>query len=702
MPRKNPSKKIEISVIIVNYNVKDYLAHALSSIERALKNISYEIIVVDNNSIDGSVSYLKTHFPGVKLIANQENVGFGRANNQAIKKISGKYVVLINPDTLVQEDTFNRLLDFFNNTPDAAAATCKIINPDGSFSIDCRHSIPSPSIALWKVTGLSTLFPRSRIFGQYNLTFLDENEIYQVPAISGSFMMIKKEVLDHVGLFDERFFMYCEDIDLCHRINCSGYKIYYVPTTSIIHYKGESTKKNRLDYVLTFNKSLYLFFQKYYAPTSVFLFRWLVTAGIFMRAIFIYIKNFFNNQFPLLLDTLLLNIIIFLSFVIRLETSRGFRWKEYTDQFWVINVIGTGLFLGLAFYLDIYPNRRFSIQSIVKANILTFLLLAALTFFFKQFAFSRMVVLLTFIFSPMVMIGWRFVLRKYYRGDRSALGKDLFAKPTLVVGSGEGAELLFKKLISYKSIDYDLKGWVSVDDTVNDQELSLTKNLGTVKNLSQIIKMYKIRQVIFSAHSLSYEEILKIMSGVRNTLVEFKMVPSNFEVVIGKSHIEKLDAYPLLDIEYSLGRKFNQFLKRVVDISFSLPLIIILSPLIFPELLLFKKNYKKRTFQGAGSKTVRIYCPVSEQGFSPVRSWSLFLQVLVGNLSLVGAPLRESYQEMLNGKYFFKPGLTGLVQINREKINSPEDEEKYHLYYMKNQSTLLDFEIMLKSFRKVK
>ncbi|UCF64026.1 MAG: glycosyltransferase [bacterium] len=689
------NQNIKISVIIVNYNVKEYLAQALSSIERALKSISHEIIVIDNHSIDGSIPFLKKQFPELKLIENQENVGFGKANNQGLKQARGEFVVLINPDTVVQEDTFLRLLNFFENTADAAAATCKIINPDGSFSIDCRHSIPTPTIALWKVLGLSKLFPRSRIFGQYNMTYLDEDQTYPIPAISGSFMMIKSNVLEDIGYFDERFFMYCEDIDLCHRINERGHKIYYVPQTQIIHYKGESTKKDRLDYVITFNKSLYLFFQKYYAPSSLFLFRWLVAIGIFFRGIFIYVRSFFGNHFPMLLDTFILNIMIMTSFIVRLELEHGFLWQDYIDQFWVINVIASLLFLSIALYLDIYPNRRFSVQSIVKANIFTFILLASLTFFLKQFAYSRMVTLFTFITSPLLMITWRIILRRTYRGDRSALGKDLFAKPTIVIGRGRDLKLLYDKLASYKSIDYDLKGWVNLTDDDSEINVSDPRYLGSQDNLKGIIKLYKIRQIIFSAQSLSYEQILKIMSTIKNTAIEFKMVPSNLEVVIGKSHIERLNDYPLLEINYSMGRRFNRILKRILDFSISGSFLFLMSPLLVGSLILFRGRYHKIPQVTMEDHKFFILRLKDREKTGILEIGSLFWQVLKGNISLVGSPLRpagENYK-----KYYYKAGLTGLVQINREKINSPDDEEKYHLYYLKNQSTLLDMEIILKA-----
>jgi GT2 family glycosyltransferase/lipopolysaccharide/colanic/teichoic acid biosynthesis glycosyltransferase len=687
--------RITISVIIVNYNVKEYLAQLLLSLERALQTISHEIIIVDNHSIDGSVQFLKDKNFKVRIIENDENLGFGRANNQALKICKGKYVVLINPDTVVQEDTFSRMIDFFDNTPDASVATCKIIDPAGNFSVDCRHSIPTPSVALWKVLGLSKLFPKSRIFGQYNMTYLNSDQIYSIPAISGSFMMMKKEVLDQVGLFDEQFFMYCEDIDLCHRITQAGFKIYYFPETQIIHYKGESTKKDNLDYVKTFNKSLYQFFQKYYAPKSIFLFRWLVMIGILLRGAFIYVKSFLKNQFPLLLDILIFNLVILGAFIIRLNFGRGFFWEDFFDQYWVINLIATILFISISYYFEIYPNHRFSIQSIIKANVATFILLATLTFFLKQFAFSRMVVLISFLIAPLIMISWRIIIRRTYRGDKAPLGRDLFSKRTAVIGNGKDANELFTKLQTRKSIDYDLIGWISVKDDSNNA--TETKYLGAVKNLNDIVRIYHIQQLIFSAHSLSYAEILKTMTSTHRSRVEFKMVPSNLDVIIGKSLIEKLDDYPLVDIDYSIGKGFNRVVKRGIDILLSLPIVITLYPFVCLTFLFRQKRIEKISLYDQNFQAV----PVSLSGVAGKKGivfyWSMYFQVLSGRFTIVGAPIQSFNQTNENKTYLYKPGLTGLVQINKDKIVSLDDADKYHLYYLKNQSILLDFEIMLKA-----
>ncbi|PJA99490.1 MAG: glycosyl transferase, partial [Ignavibacteria bacterium CG_4_9_14_3_um_filter_36_18] len=203
---------LDLSIIIVNYNVKEFLQNLLHSIDKAAQTISTEVIVVDNASDDGSVDFIREKFPGVKLFANDKNLGFSKANNIALKEAKGKYLLLINPDTLVREDTFTKIIEFFETHPEAGLAGCKILNPDGTLQLACRRSFPGPWTSFTKVTGLSALFPRSKMFARYNLTYLDENQTYEVDAISGSFMMFTREVFEKVGGLDERFFMYGEDL----------------------------------------------------------------------------------------------------------------------------------------------------------------------------------------------------------------------------------------------------------------------------------------------------------------------------------------------------------------------------------------------------------------------------------------------------------------------------------------------------------
>ena len=213
---------IKLSIIIVNFNVKQYLRELLTSLKEASKDISSEIIVVDNHSVDGSQHMVKSEFSEVKLIENSVNTGFAKGCNIGIKQSCGEFILLINPDTIVEKDTLERMLIFFEDHNDCGAAGCKILNPDGTLQLACRRSFPTPVSALLKLTGLSSLFPKNRFFGKYNLSYLPENEIAEVDAVSGSFMMFRREIIDRIGYLDESYFMYGEDLDFCYRIKENG------------------------------------------------------------------------------------------------------------------------------------------------------------------------------------------------------------------------------------------------------------------------------------------------------------------------------------------------------------------------------------------------------------------------------------------------------------------------------------------------
>ena len=255
----NEPSKTGLSIVIVNYNVRHFLEQALHSIRKSVVNFEIEVWVVDNHSTDSSVAMVKKLFPEVHLIQNDQNLGFSRANNQALEKASGEFVLLLNPDTLLQEDTLQKCWDHMKSNLNAGAVGVKMLDGSGQFLPESKRGFPSPMVAFYKAFGLSGLFPRSRIFNRYHLGFLDENEMHEVDVLCGAFMFIRKEALDKAGLLDEQFFMYGEDIDLSRRIQENGYQIHYLPETHIIHFKGESTKKGSLNYVITFYRAMILF-----------------------------------------------------------------------------------------------------------------------------------------------------------------------------------------------------------------------------------------------------------------------------------------------------------------------------------------------------------------------------------------------------------------------------------------------------------
>lgn len=280
---------MDLSVIIVNYNVKYYLEQCLESVRRASKGLQVEVFVVDNLSTDGSVSYLEERFPGVHFIANQENVGFARANNQAIRLSTGRYVLLLNPDTIVIEDTFKDFIAFMDAHPEAGGAGAYMLRYNGSFAPESRRALPTPFVSFCKMSGLAALFPKSRVFGRYYMRYLDENEVGEIEIISGAFMWLRREALDKAGLLDEDFFMYGEDIDLSYRIMKSGYKNYFLPSR-MLHYKGESTEKSSYRYVYTFYEAMRLFFRKHYAHYS-FLVSLPINLAIWVRSFMAYFGN---------------------------------------------------------------------------------------------------------------------------------------------------------------------------------------------------------------------------------------------------------------------------------------------------------------------------------------------------------------------------------------------------------------------------
>ena len=280
---------MKLSVVIVNYNVRYYLEQCLLSVEKALTGVCGEVFVVDNHSTDGSIPYLKSKFPWVRYIENQENLGFSRANNQALREARGEYVLLLNPDTFIGERTLRECIDFMDKNPQAGMCGVGMLKVDGSFAPESRRGIPTPFVAFCKMTGLGTLFPKSRLFGRYYMQYLNKYSINPIEIVSGAFMFIRKDALDKVGLLDETFFMYGEDIDLSYRVLQAGYKNYYLPT-QILHYKGESTKKNSLRYVNAFHKAMIIFFRKHFAHYSG-IYSAFITLTIMMKGVVTYVVN---------------------------------------------------------------------------------------------------------------------------------------------------------------------------------------------------------------------------------------------------------------------------------------------------------------------------------------------------------------------------------------------------------------------------
>lgn len=274
---------ILISIVIVNYKVPHCLVEALRSLRLADLYDRSEVIIVDNASGDGSREIVTSQFEEVRWIQQKSNIGFGKACNVGVAKACGKYLLLLNPDTIISPNTLSRAVEFMEAHPKAGLMGPKILNPDGSLQLSCRRSIPTPTAALYYFTGLSWLFPKSTRFGRYHLTYMDEDEDAQVEVISGSFMFMRRELFTQIDGFDKRFFMYGEDIDLCYRISRAGYEVWYYPQIKIVHLKGKSSAKRRIRSRIYFYEAMIIFSRKYHDTQETYFPWWLMWAGIIFQ-----------------------------------------------------------------------------------------------------------------------------------------------------------------------------------------------------------------------------------------------------------------------------------------------------------------------------------------------------------------------------------------------------------------------------------
>lgn len=670
MASRTPHTAPLLSIIIVNYNVRDFLHHALVSLKKAMKGIRGEIIVVDNASDDGSIEMVRRRFAKVHLIANKTNLGFARANNLGLKRARGKFLLLINPDTIVQEDTLRVMVKFFAENPDVGLAGCKILNPDGTFQLACRRSFPRPWVALTKMTGLSALFPRSRFFGKYNLTYLNPDETYELDAVSGSFMMVRREAYEQVGGLDEDFFMYGEDLDWCYRIQQAGWKNYYVHSTQIIHYKGESTKRSDLNEIRTFYQAMHLFVQKHLSGSRMFAF--LIRAAISVSSRLAMIKAFVRPLMVAIVDILLVNLSLLIAELIWFGSVSRLPQEANSIVFTVPAVI-----VVVSLYLaGVYTHRRMSVSRSIVATAVSFVVISALVFFFKDYGFSRGVTIISGMLSTLFLPLWRFSLR--LMGKTTSEGRQsILGRRTLIVGTDKSAEELLRRLRSRVSDGYDVLGFVDVNRKRVGEDLAGLPIVGSTDNIGKIIQDLRASDVIFSTQTLSYADILSVIGRTRELSVNFHLVPSTLEVIIGKGSIDSLDKLPLVQITYNIEKSTNRTLKRLFDIAVSLVLLISIYPFI----------YFKKSVTGASRSGFILDLP----------------PVLSGRRSLVGPPiappLAESPTKDRTGPelYLGKPGLTGLVQLQGDRALSKEEWEQYNLYYAKNQSIALDLEILLKT-----
>ncbi len=537
---------------------------------KALKGIEGEVFVVDNNSVDGSVALVREKFPKVNLIENKVNAGFSRANNQAIRQCKGHYVLLLNPDTVVQEDTFSKAIAFMEAHPEAGGLGVKMVDGKGNFLPESKRGLPTPGVAFYKIFGLSKLFPGSKRFGAYHLTYLDKNKTHAVDVLSGAFMLLRKETLDKVGLLDEDYFMYGEDIDLSYRIVLEGYKNYYFPETTIIHYKGESTKKSSINYVFVFYRAMAIFAKKHFSHQRARTFSFLINFAIYLRA---GISVSWRVAKQLCVPAMDFALIFFSLFAVKefyekqkfLEGEGAYaphlvKWAFLAYSFiWVISVFFSGGY-----------DKPVKLKRIIRGVIAgTALILIGYSLLPEAYRFSRAIILLGSASTLAGLITLRVIFHLAKISGYILWQNE--SKRIAIVGDEEEYDRV-TGLLKETHVKPALEGFVSTDENSGSQKAGW---LGNISQLNEVIEIHKVQEIIFCSKNLSSRQIISHMLQLVSAGVDFKIAPQGSLSIIGSNSIDTAGDLYVIDFN-SVSKPNNKRNKRVFDFLFSLLLLALL------------------------------------------------------------------------------------------------------------------------------
>jgi len=645
-----PLSAMELSIIIVNYNVKHFLEQCLISVYASLKGIDAEIFVVDNASSDDSCTMIKEKFPEVILIENSKNLGFSKANNQAIVRSKGKYVLLLNPDTVVQEDTFSKCIAFMSSKPNAGSLTVKMIDGKGNYLPESKRGFPSPWVSFFKIFGLTALFPKSKLFARYYLGHLDKNQTQEIDVLPGAFMFIKKEALNKAGLLDEQFFMYGEDIDLSYRIAKAGYKNYYYPECQIIHYKGESTKKGSLNYVLIFYKAMIIFAKKHFKSNKASTFIVLINIAIYFRAFLSIAKRIIYALWLPILDAaiILLGVFTIIPFweQIRFQSS-GIYPTQYVSLL-ITFYVATWIFsLWINGAYDRPQKLLASSKGVLSGTVL---ILAVYSILPNEMRFSRAIILLTGIWTLVSTQIIRLALSKL--NPRSIINNK-FTKKIAIVGSANNAKKV-QDILSSSGIKYIYAGNFAAIE--ND-----TKSEYSIERLEEFVRINNIDEIIFCTQNISLRNIVTSMLFLSSLGKEYKIAPHEGSFIIGSNSIETTGELYTLDIK-AIGTQPSKRNKRLFDLVSS-TIIILGTPLLFPFI-------KK-----------------------PLKNWINSYKVFMGFKTWIGYSEKNCSNVLPKIKPCIFPYQPSKVKNSTENIDE-------NLYYARNYNISLDIKVLLENILK--
>lgn len=649
---------MKLSIVIVNYNVKHFLEQCLHAVDKAVKNISAEVFVVDNNSVDGSTGMLIHKFPHVKLIANTKNVGFSKANNQAIRKSQGEYVLLLNPDTVVEEDTFEKIIKFMDTRPDVGGLGVKMIDGRGRFLPESKRGLPTPWVAFYKMFGISSLFKKSKKFGKYHLSYLDENQIHEVEVLAGAFMLMRKETLDKVGLLDEDYFMYGEDIDLSYRITKGGYKNIYFPETTIIHYKGESTKKGSLNYVRMFYNAMIIFARKHFSKQYAGFFSFFIHLAIYFRAMLAAASRLIKKLWLPILDFLL----VFIGFCFLLPYWEALRFEPgYYPESLVRFAVPAYILVWLIsiYYSGGYdkPVRLFkTYRGIIYGTLFILVVYSLLP---NSARFSRAIILLGAALSILLFTISR-VLLHFAIGNDYKIGAQKPKRVAIVGLKKESARV--SNLLQQTGVATNIVGFISPKQKTRSE-----KYMGSIDQVSEIIRVNKIDELIFCADDISSRSVIRTMLSLSVFDIEYKIAPPASVSIIGSNSIDTAGDLYVVNMNV-ISREKNMRNKRLLDVTLAF-LFSIFSPLI-------------------------IWLVENKPGF-----FKNIFQVILKKKSWVG------YHKVNSELYLGLPTILEGVIKTSEAIKLPELNidhiDRANMVYARDYKIQKDIELVFKAFKKL-
>ncbi len=634
--------KYKIAVIIVNYNVAHYLEQCLYSVRRAMSHCCCQVFVVDNNSVDGSCSMIEELFPEVTLLRNTQNVGFSKANNQAIRQSEAEYILLLNPDTVLEKKTLLLLSEYMDNHQNVGGMGVKMIDGNGLFLPESKRGFPSPSVAFYKFSGLSRLFPMSKRFNAYHLGYLDKDEIQKVDVLSGACMFLRFSVLEKIGLLDEDYFMYGEDIDLSYRIINAGFENVYFPRTTIIHYKGQSTQKASFNYVVLFYTAMKIFAQKYFSKTHAQTFMFMINIAIWARATLSLMKRLFVKLLYPLADWIIMFFGLAVFSPLWGQYKYGIEGYDFPQLYYQINVpLYASIVVVIMFLMGTYlrpVSMKKVFWSLFYSSIFTILIYALLP---EIYRYSRA----SFLFC----ILWQFVSIPCIRLMFSVLWRKEFAlrhqmvQKTVIVGTFDEC-VRVNDLIKNLQNQTVVAGYVNcLNDNENHQFL------GQLQQLSDIVSVHKINCVIFCEKDVPEKTIIASMITLSSRQVQCKIVPRHSLFIVGNNNVDTLSSFYTVNINAIISFR-NTWIKRCFD------LIMIFVIMLLSPLLMYFNNKR----------------------ISVCRS---LMQVLVNKRTWVGFNRNYNSKQLKNYK-------KGIIEI--ASLKESENVEKINVMYAQDYSVSKD------------